>query len=91
MVAEEESFKVRRQYTFLLPATIMSTPYLIFFAQAHEEFRIPEILSIAELHKFRIIMPEAAEERDPSRPFMIAGLEDEEHARILAGRCILVR
>lgn len=75
----------------MLLATTMPTQYLFFFAQAHEDFRIPEILSIAELHGFQITMPDAPKERDPTRPFMIAGLEEEAHAKILADRCILVR
>ena len=66
----------------------MLTEYLFVFAQVHEEFRIPELRSIAELHGFEIKFPEDA---DTSRPFMILELEDEEHALLLSGRCILIR
>jgi tRNA (guanine10-N2)-methyltransferase len=69
----------------------MPTQYLFVFAQAHDDFRIPELLSISELHNFTITLPDDPEECDPSRPYMILGLVEEEHARILARRCILVR
>lgn len=73
-----------------LPAT-MSNRFLVVFAQAHDDFRVPELFSVAELHKFTITLPAALEERDCTRPFMVLELEDEEHAKILARRCILVR
>lgn len=66
----------------------MKVQYLFVFAQVHEEFRIPEMRSIAELHGFEVIFPPPV---DVSRPFMIVELEDESHARILARRCILVK
>lgn len=69
----------------------MSSPYLFVFAQAHDDFRIPELLSVSELHGFTITMTDAAKDCDSTRPFMILELEKEEHARILARRCILVR
>ena len=69
----------------------MLIQYLFVFAQVHEDFRIPELLSIAELHGFEINFPQRPEDRDTSRPFMILELESEEHARFLAKRCILVR
>ena len=62
--------------------------FLFIFAQAHAEFRVPELQSIAELHGFSIVLPRVI---DLSRPFMIAELEAVEHARILARRCILVK
>ncbi|EGO00079.1 hypothetical protein SERLA73DRAFT_21340, partial [Serpula lacrymans var. lacrymans S7.3] len=65
--------------------------YLFVFAQAHDEFRIPELLSISELHGFAIHFPDDPEELDVTRPFMILGLDREEHANILAKRCILIR
>ena len=67
---------------------IMLTQYLFVFAQVHDEFRIPELLSISELYGFEINFPE---DQDISRPFMILGLESEDHARLLARRCILIR
>ncbi|EPQ57163.1 tRNA guanosine-2'-O-methyltransferase [Gloeophyllum trabeum ATCC 11539] len=66
----------------------MRDPYLFVFAQVHEDFRVPEILSIAELNGFTIAFSESP---DPSRPFMVLELEDEQHARILARRCILIK
>ncbi|KAI1795660.1 tRNA guanosine-2'-O-methyltransferase [Ganoderma leucocontextum] len=66
----------------------MLTQYLFIFAQVHDDFRIPELLSISELYGFEIKFPE---DRDTSSPFMILGLEGEEHARLLARRCILIR
>lgn len=69
----------------------MSLRYLIVFAQAHNEFRIPELRSVAELHGFKFSLPPSPDDQDPSRPYMVLDMEDEEHARILAKRCILVK
>ncbi|RDX42082.1 tRNA guanosine-2'-O-methyltransferase [Lentinus brumalis] len=69
----------------------MLTQYLFVFAQVHDEFRIPELLSVAELYGFDIKFSEDPKERDTSRPFMILELESEDHARLLAGRCILIK
>lgn len=66
----------------------MSTRYLIAFAQSHCDFRLPELQSISELHDFKIHLPK---DPDTSRPFMVVELEEEEHALILAKRCILVK
>ena len=66
----------------------MKNKYLIVFAQVHEEFRIPELLSIAELYDVDISIPEDV---DLSRPFMVLELDSEEQARILARRCILIK
>ncbi|KIJ67993.1 hypothetical protein HYDPIDRAFT_126592 [Hydnomerulius pinastri MD-312] len=71
------------------------TDYLFIFAQAHEEFRVPELQSISELYGFKIgfsrycdseALAEAAK-----RPFMVLELEEEEHAKLLAKRCILIK
>lgn len=62
--------------------------YLIVFAQAHEDFRVPELLSIAELYGFPLIIEN---DLDPSRPFGVLTLEQEEHVRLLARRCILIK
>ena len=76
-----------------MPRIVMTaSPYLFVFAQVHEEFRVPELLSISELHNVSIKFPgNDPTSADVSRPFMILGLESEEHARILARRCILVK
>ena len=66
----------------------MPSDYLVLFAQVHDEFRIPELHSVSELYKFKIGYPPKI---DTSRPFMILSLESEEHALILARRCILVK
>ncbi|KAF8070698.1 tRNA guanosine-2'-O-methyltransferase [Lyophyllum atratum] len=65
--------------------------YLIVFAQVHHEFRIPELMSVAELHGFTVTLPPTPEDRDPTRPYMVVALDQEEHALILARRCILVK
>ncbi|KAJ7045462.1 S-adenosyl-L-methionine-dependent methyltransferase [Mycena alexandri] len=62
--------------------------YILVFAQSHSEFRIPELESVAQLHGFAITLPL---ECDPLRPFMVLDLASEEHARLLAGRCILIK
>ncbi|KAF8262428.1 tRNA guanosine-2'-O-methyltransferase [Lactarius quietus] len=62
--------------------------YLVVFAQAHEHFRVPELRSIAELHGFPLIIPD---DFDSSRPFGVLTLDQEEHARFLARRCILIK
>lgn len=70
----------------------MFTQYLFVFAQVHDEFRMPELLSISELYGFEIRFPENdTEHKDTSRPFMILELKDEEHAKLLAQRCILIK
>jgi hypothetical protein len=65
-----------------------SQQYLIVFAQAHEDFRVPELLSVAELYGFLLNIEN---DFDPSRPFGILVLEQEEHVRLLARRCILIK
>jgi tRNA (guanine10-N2)-methyltransferase len=67
--------------------------YLFVFAQSHEEFRVPELLSISELHGFSIGFDRYANVLDKAikRPFMILMLDKEEHAHILAQRCILIK
>ncbi|KAF9464949.1 tRNA guanosine-2'-O-methyltransferase [Collybia nuda] len=69
----------------------MSRRYLVVFAQAHNEFRIPELRSIAELHGFEFSLPSALDDQDPNRPYMVLYVQEEEHARILAKRCILIK
>lgn len=69
--------------------------YLFVFAQAHEEYRVPELRSIAELHGFQVGFDRYDTTEDLAnavkRPFMILRLEEEEHARRLANRCILIK
>ena len=69
----------------------MRTDYLVWFAQIHAEFRIPELLSMSDLYNFSIHFPGPVRDLDTSRPFMIFALDEEEHAKILARRCILIK
>ncbi|KAL6310395.1 tRNA guanosine-2'-O-methyltransferase [Sparassis latifolia] len=69
----------------------MSSQYLFVFAQAHDEFRIPELLSVAELYGFNITFPTHTRNVDSSRPFLVLELASAEHAKLLARRCILVK
>jgi len=66
----------------------MPLQILIQFAQAHPEFRIPELLSVAATYGFVVVLPPAP---DVTRPFMAVELQKEEHAYFLAERCILVK
>lgn len=62
--------------------------YLVVFAQTHEDFRVPELRSVAELFGFPLTIPD---DFDSSRPFGVLTLDQEEHARFLARRCILIK
>lgn len=66
----------------------MPQDYLVVFAQAHNDFRLPELTSVSELYEFTYTLSYAS---DPCRPFMVIQLESEEHARLLARRCILIK
>ncbi|KAF5322273.1 hypothetical protein D9619_001539 [Psilocybe cf. subviscida] len=65
--------------------------FLVQFAQAHNDFRLPELQSIAELHGISYSLPEDEKDRDPYRPWMVIGLASEDDARTLARRCILIK
>jgi tRNA (guanine10-N2)-methyltransferase len=71
--------------------SIMPSRYLLHFAQAHNDFRLPELQSIAELYGIAYSLPPQEEDHDPTRPFMVIEVEKEEHVRILARRCILIK
>jgi tRNA (guanine10-N2)-methyltransferase len=62
--------------------------FLLVFAQAHAEFRIPELRSVSELHGFDV---DLGNNPDATRPFMVVGLESEEQANLLARRCVLIK
>ena len=66
----------------------MGFPCLIQFAQIHPEFRIPELLSCAELYQIPIGLPA---DLDITRPFMVVDLEGDRQAHLLAERCILIK
>lgn len=61
---------------------------LIQFAQAHADFRISELLSVACNFGFMVVLPTNI---DVNRPFMTVTLQEENHARLIAERCILVK
>ena len=79
--------------------------FIIQFAQAHSDFRLPELQSVSELYGFTIsrpgVPPDDADttkihtdeyiEWDSNRPFWIVDLEKEVHASLLAKRCILIK
>lgn len=70
----------------------MAAQFLFVFAQAHEEFRIPELLSISELYGIAITFPEDdLKKLDISRPCMVLGLDSTDDAKKLAERCILIK
>ncbi|KAK0212912.1 tRNA guanosine-2'-O-methyltransferase [Desarmillaria ectypa] len=69
----------------------MTVQYLFFFAQAHHEFRIPELLSLSKMFGFELNLPESPDDQDPTRPFLIVGLQCEKHAELLASRSILIK
>ena len=87
-MAREGDEHVPLRTTKVISSSSMTSDYLVLFAQVHDEFRIPELRSVSELYQFTIGFPQKI---DTSRPFMILSLESEEHALILARRCILVK
>lgn len=66
----------------------MPIQVLIRFAQTHPEFRIPELLSASKTFGFETKLPPNP---DMNRPFMVVEVEEVEHARMLAKRCVLIR
>lgn len=65
--------------------------FLLQFAQVHHDFRLPELQSVAELYGISYALPVDEKDCDPYRPWMIIGLQSEDHARTLARRCILIK
>ncbi|CAE6438525.1 unnamed protein product [Rhizoctonia solani] len=68
----------------------MPKPYFIHFAVTHAEFRIPELLSVAQCYGFTVGLPPELE-IDNNRPFLHVEIDNDEDAKILAQRCILVK
>ncbi|KAF8513155.1 tRNA guanosine-2'-O-methyltransferase [Hysterangium stoloniferum] len=66
----------------------MPLQVLIQFAQAHADFRIPELLSVAFNYGFKVDLPPDV---NVNRPFMTVTLQEEKHACLIAERCILVK
>lgn len=65
--------------------------YFIHFAIAHDEFRLPELFSICELLDVELEIPDEPSERGLLRPIMVVKLQDDDAARRIASRCILVK
>lgn len=63
---------------------------LIQFAQSHDEFRLPELFSVAKLLGIMLPLGPDDNDVDVTRPFLIIELEEAE-AKLLAGRCILIK
>jgi hypothetical protein len=65
--------------------------YLLHFAVAHDDFRLPELSSVSQLFNFEIGLPDDVKDCNPKRPFTIVTLESDEHARLLVRRCIMIK
>ncbi|KAA1095425.1 hypothetical protein PGT21_019643 [Puccinia graminis f. sp. tritici] len=63
--------------------------YIIIFAQAYEEFRLPELESIDVL--FNLGIDYLGLELDIYRPYMKIGLENDQKARLLGSRAVLIK
>ncbi|WAQ88987.1 hypothetical protein PtA15_10A410 [Puccinia triticina] len=63
--------------------------YILIFAQAYEEFRLPELESIDVL--FNLGIDYLGLELDIYRPYMKIGLENDQKARLLGSRAILIK
>ncbi|BFZ64820.1 hypothetical protein YB2330_005973 [Saitoella coloradoensis] len=61
--------------------------YLIFFAHVHEHFRLPELDALAKLEGIDVDLTAYTD----SSPFLVVDLPDEETARRLVKRAVLVR
>ncbi|KAF8756911.1 putative RNA methylase family UPF0020 [Rhizoctonia solani] len=68
----------------------MPKPYFIHFAVTHADFRIPELLSVAQCYGFEVGLP-SEPEIDNNRPFLQLEINNDEDAKVLAQRCILVK
>ncbi|CAE6420043.1 unnamed protein product [Rhizoctonia solani] len=68
----------------------MPKQYFIHFASTHAEFRIPELLSVAQCHNFTVGLSSELE-IDNSRPFLHVEIDNDEDAKVLAQRCILIK
>ncbi|CAE6483335.1 unnamed protein product [Rhizoctonia solani] len=64
--------------------------YFIHFAVTHAEFRIPELLSVAQCHGFKVGLPPESQ-IDNTRPFLHVEIDNDEYVQVLAQRCILVK
>ncbi|KAG0139522.1 hypothetical protein CROQUDRAFT_446930 [Cronartium quercuum f. sp. fusiforme G11] len=63
--------------------------YILIFAQAYEEFRMPELESLNELLDLDLKYDKT--ECDIFRPYMIVNMKNDEKARELGSRAILVK
>ncbi|KNE58381.1 hypothetical protein AMAG_18236 [Allomyces macrogynus ATCC 38327] len=75
------------------PAASLAPParnrYLVHFAQAHEDFRLAELRSLAKLEKVDLVLDE--HRYDPERPFLTVQLASDADAIKLVRRAILVK
>ncbi|CAB4489233.1 tRNA guanosine-2'-O-methyltransferase [Rhizophagus irregularis] len=65
------------------------TKYFIQFAQSHEEFRLPELESLAQIENVKISYNK--EEYKNNCPFLIIEIDNEEEATRLVKRAILIK
>ncbi|KAI9495073.1 S-adenosyl-L-methionine-dependent methyltransferase [Zychaea mexicana] len=63
--------------------------YLIHFAQFHEEFRLPELFSLAKLEKVHLECDESTYRLD--NPYFKVTLDSEQEAQKLVKRAILIK
>ncbi|KAJ3352846.1 hypothetical protein GGF32_003541 [Allomyces javanicus] len=76
------------------PGPIVAAPaarnrYLVHFAQAHEDFRLAELRSLAKLENVDLVLDE--HRYDPERPFLTVQLASDADAIKLVRRAILVK
>jgi len=64
-------------------------PYLVYFVQFHEDFRLPELEALAKLEDVKIKFNR--EEYSNDNPFFIVELESDEEAKRLIRRSILIK
>jgi len=64
-------------------------PYLVYFVQFHEDFRLPELEALAKLENVNIKLNR--EEYSNENPFFVVELESDEDAKRLIRRSILIK
>jgi len=65
----------------------MGKQYLVFLAQQHPTFRVPELESLGDLHGLKIDFSN----HDESIPFMIITLDNDQDAKNLISRSVLAK
>jgi len=64
-------------------------PYLVYFVQFHEDFRLPELEALSKLENVKIKFNQ--EEYSNDNPFFIVEIESDEEAKRLIRRSILIK